>query len=120
MKHPKRIGFDLDGVLCENPEGFDIATSTDDEIFMMYRDAVPLWENIQVLNRIHRDTEAYVYIYTARDERWRPVTEEWLKKHRIKYDALVMNKLWLSYYVGDEAFNVSQLSRLELLLKEEK
>ena len=117
MKHPKRIGFDMDGVLCENPLGFNITTSTDDEIYSMYANAIPIYQNLQVMNRINRMPGVYVYIYTARDERWRSVTESWLRRHNAQYDALVMNKLWLTYYVGDEAFNVDRLNDLEKLVR---
>lgn len=47
--------------------------------------------------------KGYKVLYTSRLEMDRQVTEEWLKKHKIKYDALIMNKLPYSVLIDDRA-----------------
>jgi hypothetical protein len=115
MKHPFRIAYDLDGTLSEYPHRFDISESSDDEIADMYVNAEPLEYNIEVVNK-SRAKGAFVYIYTARDERWRPITERWLRLNNVHYDALVMNKLWVDLYVGDESINEKDFASLDDLI----
>lgn len=119
MKHPTRIAFDLDGTLCEHPTGFVMGTSSDDDILELYKTREPIEQTIKFCNAA-KQKGYYVYIYTARDERWRTVTEHWLEKFGVNYDALVMNKLHVLYYIGDEAYNVEQLNELELKILGDK
>jgi len=91
LKHPRlfewnlfnhglgpRIIFDMDGVFCRDPDVFD-----DDgpAYAAALENAVPLR-----LSRWPVGT-----ICTNRIERWRGITEAWLKRHRVVYNRLLMN-----------------------------
>ncbi len=68
--------FDLDGVMCVDPPVDD-----DGEQYLAYiTDATPLY-----IPSVNIGT-----IVTCRLEKYRKVTEEWLCKHGVKYDKLVM------------------------------
>lgn len=71
------IAFDMDGVLCFDPERFD-----DDgpEYEAALRDAVPRFLPRQEVGAI----------VTNRLERWREVTMDWLERHGVSYRKLVM------------------------------
>jgi uncharacterized HAD superfamily protein len=70
---------DMDGVLCTDPEVFD-----DDGI--AYQEAL---KNAKPLHLPGRPVHA---ICTNRLERWREITEEWLKRHGVKYGVLHMTQ----------------------------
>lgn len=44
-----------------------------------------------------------IILHTARGEDKREVTEDWLHRHRIPYDELVLNKPYARYYIDDRA-----------------
>ena len=68
--------YDLDGVLCENPKIDD-----DGELYINeITNAKPKFITKFKINTI----------CTCRLEKYRRITEEWLKQHNIKYDKLVM------------------------------
>lgn len=71
--------LDMDGVLCRDPIPFD-----DDgpEYEAAIADATPL----------HLPRVRVGAIVTNRIERWRPVTEAWLARYGVEYDALVMQQ----------------------------
>lgn len=70
--------FDMDGVLCEEvPAKFD----TDDSNYV---------EFIRNSRQLFRPDRKLNTIITGRLEKYRGVTEEWLKKHNIQYDRLIM------------------------------
>ena len=70
--------FDMDGVLCEEvPRKFD----TDDSKYI---------EFIRNSRQLFRPDRKLNTIITGRLEKYRGVTEEWLKKHNIQYDRLIM------------------------------
>jgi uncharacterized HAD superfamily protein len=71
--------FDLDGVLCVDPDEFD-----DDGI--KYENAI---RNAQPLYLPQTKIKA---ICTNRIERWRSLTEEWLKQYNVKYETLIMQQ----------------------------
>lgn len=77
--HPNIIPhscFDIDGVLCQNPPIDD-----DGPIYKKYLvEATPLY-----IPTIEIDM-----LVTCRLEKYRKITEEWLKKHNVKYKHLVM------------------------------
>ena len=87
----KRVfAVDLDGVLCEegdwSPEG------------IITRKPKP--ENIALINSLF-DQGNIIIIYSARREEDRPYTEAWLKAHKVKYHALVLEKLPFDYYIDE-------------------
>jgi uncharacterized HAD superfamily protein/hypoxanthine phosphoribosyltransferase len=70
--------FDLDGVLCLDP------TEAQNDDGPLYRDFIL---NAEVLYLPDRKVGAIV---TSRLEKFRPETEEWLRKHGVQYGALHM------------------------------
>lgn len=79
--HHSLIGnacLDMDGVLCLDP------TTTDN-------DDGPLYEAFLAQVRpLHLPTQRIGAIVTSRLERYRPLTEQWLERHGLVYDKLVM------------------------------
>ena len=73
-----RMIFDLDGVMCLDPPMFDYDAT---EYRNYLANAVPLY-----LPRWPIGT-----ICTNRIERWRGITEDWLRRHGVKYSKLLMN-----------------------------
>lgn len=75
--HLPKIAFDLDGVICKDPTVID----DDGPKFEAHvRNATPLG----------LPTRRVGLIVTCRLERWRPLTEAWLKEHGVKYGRLHM------------------------------
>lgn len=75
--HLPRIAFDLDGVICKDPTVID----DDGKNFENHvRTAVPLG----------LPTRRVGLIVTCRLEKWRPLTESWLKVHGVKFGKLHM------------------------------
>lgn len=81
VMHVRRLTnscVDLDGVLCRDPLPHE---SDDGELYREFiRTVEPLW----------RPSYEIGWIVTARLEKYRSLTEEWLKKHGIKFRNLVM------------------------------
>jgi hypoxanthine phosphoribosyltransferase len=71
------IGTDIDGVLCEEP-----TKEQEKDIRTFYKTAKPYRIPIVCLK----------FIVTARLEKYREVTEIWLKKHNVLYDKLIMRQ----------------------------
>ena len=101
--------FDMDGILCE-----DIDPQDDDDgerYDMALRNARPKY----LVRR-----EPIPAIVTARLERWRPQTEEWLRCHGIMYHQLIMghwNNLTERYQPGEiSRFKAEHYKRLKLKL----
>ena len=70
--------FDMDGVLCVDPPE---DKNDDGELYRDYiLNAPPLFIPAKKIKAI----------VTSRLERFRPETEEWLRKHRVAYDELIM------------------------------
>lgn len=76
--------IDIDGILCEETGP--------------YKDRKPIEKNIQYINQLN----SYIVLYTARLETDRTITEQWLRDHHVKYDALIMNKLPYSILIDDK------------------
>jgi len=72
---------DLDGVLCRDP--------TEEE----NDDGLKYMEFIKFVKPLIIPSKTIGYIVTTRLEKYRKETEEWLKRHRIKYNYLVMLNL---------------------------
>jgi uncharacterized HAD superfamily protein/hypoxanthine phosphoribosyltransferase len=72
-----KVMFDMDGVLCIDPRVFD--------------DDGESYENeIRSLPHLFLTKYPIHSICTNRIERWRPITEEWLSKNKVKYGKLIM------------------------------
>ena len=79
-KDLKNWATDLDGVLCRDPLAKIENDKGGPKLLQFYKTAdkkFPLQQKIK-------------YIITARFERYRSVTEEWLRKNNIQYDNLIM------------------------------
>lgn len=73
-----RCQFDMDGVLCCDPE---VSANDDGPRYMNFlRSAKPLY----------LPTRRIDAIVTARLEKYRQVTSEWLERHKVQYNRLVM------------------------------
>jgi len=78
LRPAPKVAMDLDGVLCENcPEGVD---SDDSKYDQWVNEARPF-----LIPGYEID-----FVVTNRLEKYRPQTETWLKKHGVKYRALLM------------------------------
>src|SRR5712692_5914591 len=73
---------DIDGVLCEH---------VDNETPEKMVHAAPYDESIAKINQWF-DQGHNICFFTARTEDHRSVTEEWLKKHGVKYHQLIFGK----------------------------
>ena len=96
MGLPWIIAVDLDGLLAKSvpPE--------------KYADAPPIKENIDKVNKL-KDLGHRVIIYTARGWYNYDLTVRWLNKHKVKFDQLVMGKLYSHAYVDDCAYSLDDL-----------
>jgi uncharacterized HAD superfamily protein len=89
----KLVCMDLDGTLCKG----DCWT---EEACLF---AKPIQEAIDKNNEMYI-SGAHILIYTARPEWFRNETEYWLRKHKVRFHAIVMgnNKVGADYYVDDK------------------
>ena len=78
----KVIAIDFDGILFINDK--------------------PLIDNINKLNNLFENKDNFIVIYTARSKNIRNKTEELLERYKIKYHALVMEKIRADYYIDDK------------------
>jgi orotate phosphoribosyltransferase len=76
LRYNLRIAFDMDGVLCEDYHGNG---KEEDYITWLERARPYLLPNYEIS-----------CIITARSEKYRVQTENWLKKHEVRYRKLVM------------------------------
>jgi len=76
----KNWASDLDGVICRNPTKDENDKGVKLENF--YKTADPLFLYKKPIK----------YVVTARLEKYRSITEEWLAKHGIKYHQLIMKQ----------------------------
>ena len=109
----KRYVFDLDGVIAftkqELQKSWELARQNRiEELQNLYRNATPNEEMIKTVNKLHELGHAII-IYTARHEEDRELTEEWLKKHGVKYDKIVFGKPHGDIYVDDLAVRPEEM-----------
>lgn len=79
IKATENYIFDMDGVICEDPKVFD-------------NDGKEYEDEIKRVKPLYLPQVKVKAICTNRIERWRPQTEEWLRKHGILYDQLIMQQ----------------------------
>lgn len=115
------IAFDLDYTLCRPQEN---APSS----WIKYGLAGPIWPNINLLNQL-QDRGHKIIIYTARRmlthdgdidaiiEDVGALTEDWLKRHRVKYDELIFGKVYFDLLVDDKAVTPDTLHATMKLLE---
>jgi hypothetical protein len=86
----KVIAIDMDGVICMEERTFDRPL------------ADPIPRAIESVNAIHNDGHT-VIIWTARGWEQFRSTEEWLKRHGVSYDVLLMGKPIVDVFIDDRA-----------------
>lgn len=80
----KRIFIvDIDGTICEHIPNEAGAKAM--------REAKPFADSIATINKLY-DQGHYICFFTARTDRHRAATEDWLKEHHVKYNQLILNK----------------------------
>lgn len=80
---------DIDGILTIETEGHD------------YKKRTPNIKNIANLNQC-KDRGDKVILWSSRFEVDRTVTIDWLKKHGVKYDKLILDKPQYDLLVDDK------------------
>ena len=75
--------IDIDGTICENIKN--------EEGKGRMRDAKPIPSSIEKINHLYQAGH-YICFFTARRDEHERVTRAWLRKHRVKYHQLILNK----------------------------
>ena len=75
--------IDIDGTICENIRN--------EEGVGRMAEAKPYMDSIKRINALY-DEGHYVCFFTARTDEHKQVTEDWLKKHNVKYHQVLYNK----------------------------
>ena len=88
---------DIDGTLC-------VETNR----WWEYDVAAPIQEAIHKVNALFGQGHKII-IHTARPEKDREVTEEWLDKHKVRYHRLVMDKYRADIYIDNAAKRMNEL-----------
>lgn len=86
----KVIAIDMDGVICKEERTFDRPLAT------------PVPGAIESVNEIHKSGHT-VIIWTARGWEQFRSTEDWLKRHNVSYDVLLMGKPMFDVFIDDRA-----------------
>lgn len=113
MSKPPSLIFDIDNTICTTENG-DYSNSTPN---------LPIVELI----RLRKDEGFYIVLFTSRNMRSYdgsigkinkftvPVLVEWLFKHEIPYDELIVGKPWPGpdgYYIDDRSIRPSEFLTL--------
>ena len=75
--------IDIDGTVCEN-----IMNEEGQERML---NALPIQNSINEVNRLY-DEGHFICFFTARTDEFKEVTEEWLKRHGVKFHQIIYNK----------------------------
>ena len=86
----KTIAIDMDGVICHEERTFDRPLAS------------PITGAIESVNAIHSAGHT-VIIWTARGWEQFRATEDWLKRHGVSYDVLLMGKPIVDLFIDDRA-----------------
>jgi len=73
---------DIDGTICDDIKNEDSH---------LYSSAKPYENSREILNKWYDEGDSITF-FTAREEKDRRVTEEWLKRNGFKYNGLIMGK----------------------------
>lgn len=85
-----RIGVDIDGTLTWSSTGWD------------YENRIPFQPMINWVNRQYEEGH-YIELFSSRLICDKKVTKEWLKKHGVKYNNLILGKPRYELYIDDVA-----------------
>lgn len=82
--------IDIDGVLCHNGSNEN------------YLNATPINYNIDSVNELYLQGNQ-IQIFTSRLTSDSEVTEDWLRRHGVKYHSITYNKPTADFYIDDKA-----------------
>ena len=92
-----RLCFDLDGTICPNVEEQEYMTV---EPFIGAKDVINTLKN----------AGHTIIIHTARDEKWKSITEFWLQDRGIPYDELILGKPFANIYIDNKGYRFTKWS----------
>ena len=74
--------IDIDGTICDDIKNEESHLYTSAKVFP---------DSLNIINKWYDEGNAITF-FTARESKDRVVTEDWLKRHGVKYHSLVMDK----------------------------
>jgi hypothetical protein len=92
-----RLCFDLDGTICP---------AVAEEDFLTVEPFVGAKEVLKTL----KESGHTVIIYTARDPKWKSITEFWLQDKGIPCDELIMGKPFANIYIDNKGYRFTRWS----------
>jgi len=112
---PNTYILDVDGTICQ-------ATLQEDGTYD-YPNATPFPHVIERINELHKAGNAII-LFTARGMRTHkgnieaiyenvaPVLDEWLRKHNVRFDRLIMGKPWGEnvFYIDDRGLTLKSFT----------
>ena len=89
---PKAVISDLDGTLCDvaHREHFMRVRPKRRDEFHSACVSDPIVEPVHELLKLFRAGGYRIVLLTMRPQRYRPQTEQWLARHGVRYDELIM------------------------------
>ena len=89
---PKAVICDLDGTLCDvaHREHHMRVRPKEREAFHSACVKDPIVKPVHELLELFRTGGYRIILLTMRPQRYRPQTEEWLRRHKVHYDELIM------------------------------
>lgn len=90
--HKKAVIFDLDGTIADTNDVAELHKINHPTFMQEVKYADPFPDMVAKLDK-EKDKGRDVIILTARSAHYRKETKEWLHKHNISYDALIMRPI---------------------------
>ena len=103
----RNIFFDMDGTITNETGIPDFEDTTIKEHSNFFSNVTPNKKIIQLINKLFLHNN--ITIYTTRIDLHEKVTEEWLRKHKVKYDNIIFNKPYYDYFIDDKNINPRDL-----------
>lgn len=100
----KRFLIDIDGVITKEKrlKRFD---------YKYIYSLIPISDVIRKIRKLYKEGNL-IFLYTSREEYLRKPTEDWLKKIKVPYHKLIMEKPNGEYYVDDKNLSVESFLKL--------
>lgn len=109
---PKRLVIDLDGTLTDGGTQYHAAAPRDDVVEALRRYKSMGFQIIVYTSRNMRTHASSIGLITAKTV---PVIIEWLNRHAIPFDELVVGKPWCGtegFYVDDRAVRPDEFATM--------